>query len=437
MAPDQRSTRRRRAWWVAGGVVAAIVLAVTAYVAVSLVILVGGRDLGLRPNANPLLSGTRPIDRPALAGLALARSRLGGRWLAGDQRPDGSFFYKYFPRRDTYELRDYNPLRHAGSTYSLFQVYDATRDPRILAAAEGATAWIGRNSVRTPDGSGRAYVFEGISKLGGQALGLIALLERRRVVGDARYDRLISDMASFLRSLKVPGQPGRYYQSYQRATNRRMLTPASDYYPAEGLLALTRLAQQFPGRDYLEDAVAAADYLLRTRRGTWVSSPRQVVENQWLALAFSELYRLRPDPRFRRAAYLQAESMRLHQFTAGNGPREAIGAPTDRMPINYTSSSTKAEALIAVWALARYARDAAAERRFSQAALRNVQFQMRVQFTPAQSRRFPRPARVVWAWPQDPFVDTIRMDFVQHNISALITAWQMIRRGDLALAGGS
>ena len=31
----------------------------------------------------------------------------------------------------------------------------------------------------------------------------------------------------------------------------------------------------------------------------------------------------------------------------------------------------------------------------------------------------------------------VRMDFVQHNISALITAWRMVARGDLALAGAS
>jgi hypothetical protein len=434
MARDQHARSRRRLWLAVEVVLVGIILAATAYIAVALVMRAGKRELGLRPNANPVLSGTRPIDRPALARLAVARAGLGARWLAGDQRPDGSFFYKYFPRRNAYDLRDYNPLRHAGTTYSLYQVYDVTRDPRVLAAAERGSEWIDRNSFRSPDGSGRAFVFEGVCKLGGQALALIALLERRRVTGDARYDRLISEMARLLASLKVPGQAGRYYQSYRPASNHRSLLPASDYYPAEALLAVTRLAQRFPGRGYIQDAAAAGHYLLHTREGTWVRSPRQVVENHWLALAFSELYRMRRDSRFRRAAYLQADSMRRHQFTARDGEPEAIGAPTDRMPINYTSSSTKAEALVAVWALARWARDVAAERRFSQAALRNVQFQMRVQFTPALSRRFPRPDRTVWAWPQDPFVDTIRMDFVQHNISALITAWQILRRGDVATA---
>jgi hypothetical protein len=162
-----------------------------------------------------------------------------------------------------------------------------------------------------------------------------------------------------------------------------------------------------------------------------------VEENQWLALALSELHRLAPRPEYRRAAFLQADSMRLHQFTAADEEPESIGAPDNRFPINYTSSATKAEALVAVWALARRLGDARAARRFGQAALRNVQFQMRVQFTPDNVREFPRPARVVGAWPQDPEVSRVRMDFVQHNISALVTAWRMVARGDLALAGAA
>ena len=122
-------------------------------------------------------------------------------------------------------------------------------------------------------------------------------------------------------------------------------------------------------------------------------TPEGVEENQWLALSLAELYRLAPHPSYRRATFLQADSMRRNQFTAADDQPESIGASKTRVPINYTSSATKAEALVAAWSLARHLRDQAATRRFSQAALRNVQFQMRVQFTPANTREFPRPRR--------------------------------------------
>lgn len=388
-------------------------------------------------NGNPVLSGTRPVDARALARLARQRAGLGAAWLAGVGRPDGSFHYWYYPTEDRFSSQDYSSTRHAGVTYSLFQVYDAVRDSRVLAAGERGAGWIERHSPRAPDGSGRAFVERGTTKLGSQALALVALLERRRVTGRRDRDALIRRMAAFLQSLEVPGQPGRYFQSYRPGGNRRSLEPSSDYYPPEALLAYTRLAQHFPGGPYLRDARRLADYLVAKRPGTVPAKVADVSENQWIALSMSELYRLAPDPRYRRAAYLQAESMRANQFTAADDRPESIGASRARVPINYTSSATKAEALVAVWALARHAGDAAGVRRFSQAALRNVQFQMRVQYTRANTRRFPRPARAVGAWPQDPVVANVRMDFVQHNISALITAWRMQGRGDLALEGGS
>ena len=409
------------------------------YLVVGLVLwLAGGRDEGVpRPPANflPVLDGTRPIDERAVAALARRRAALGARWLASAARPDGSFFYEYFPQRGRFSAEDYNEIRHAGTTYSLYQVHDAVPDRRVLRAAERATEWIERNSPPAPDGSGRALLAEGETKLGGQALALVALLERRRVTGRRDRDPLIASMARFLASLEVPGRPGRYYQSYLRAGNRRRLEPSSDYYPPEALLALTRLAQHSPRGRYLAEARQLADYLIRTRPGTVPRAPAEVEENQWLALSLAELYRLAPQPSYRRAAFLQADSMRLHQFTAAHDRPESIGAPDNRIPINYTSSATKAEALVAAWSLARHLRDGPATRRFSQAALRNVQFQMRVQFTPTNTREFPRPAQAVGAWPQDPAVSRVRMDFVQHNISALITAWRMAARGDLALDG--
>src|SRR5688500_15715521 len=71
--------------------------------------------------ASGALDGTWPLDRQALAALALERARLGALWLAGIVQPDGAFPYIYHPETDTYDIVRYNEVRHAGTTYSLFQ----------------------------------------------------------------------------------------------------------------------------------------------------------------------------------------------------------------------------------------------------------------------------------------------------------------------------
>jgi hypothetical protein len=121
----------------------------------------------------------------------------------------------------------------------------AVRDDKILAA-EKVTAVIRDAAVDTGDGSGTAYVHEGVMKVGGQALALVALLERRRVTQDTAYDPLIAEFAALMVAVGVKQEPGRFYQSYDPQTRTVLLTPDSDYCPGECLLALTR-QDEIPG----------------------------------------------------------------------------------------------------------------------------------------------------------------------------------------------
>ena len=57
-----------------------------------------------------------------------------------------------------------------------------------------------------------------------------------------------------------------------------------------------------------------------------------------------------------------------------------------------------------------------------------------MQYTQANTIDFPEPARAIGAWPQDAYEDYVRIDFVQHNISALSDAAHLIVTGDVPLA---
>ena len=381
-----------------------------------------------RTDVDPLLDGTAPLRPGALATLARQRAALGATWLARTSRPDGSFAYVYRPGTDTYEFDPYNEVRHAGVTYSMFQAYAATGDEDVRRAAEGAVAWIEAQAVPVPDGTGRAFEYRGGTKLGGQALALVALVERRRVLADPRYDGLIGDLARFLLSLERPDVPGRYWEFY--SGGNRLPEPSSDYYPGEALLALTRLARQFPDGPYRAAAVRAADYLVHVRHGDLPAKGEVPGDDHWLTMALNDLYRLVPDPDYARVVHLLAQRMIANQHQPDADDPDLIGAPKGRRPVSFTSTATKGEALVAAWALAAYRGDEEAPR-YAEATRRTAQFQMRAQFTPEKAQIFPRPERLAGGWGQDVARHHVRMDFVQHNVSALLGVWSMTTTGDL------
>lgn len=394
-----------------------------------------GAAIGTRAPAD-VLDGSRPLRPQQLADVAKERAQLGARWLAMVVQPTGAYHYIYDPGTDRYIDRDYNEVRHAGTTYALYQVYDLTRDPHLLDAAERATDWIERHTI--PTGTGlRAFVDPSgtLTKLGGQALALVALLERRRVTGASDADPLIADLSRFLLSMEIPDKPGQFFMAYTVADRQYHMVPASEYYPGETLLALTRLAQHYPDGPYLDVARRAAHYLVYQRDGNLPAQGFAPRDDHWLTMALSDLYRLDPNEDYWRVVVMQADQMIASQYTAADGYPARIGAAKRETGINYTSTATKGEALVTAWALAKLNNEPSAIERFSAAAMRSAQFQMRVQYLPANAALFVRPDRLIGGWPGSAMDHTIRIDYVQHNISMLTGLWCLTKRGDLCSAG--
>ena len=67
--------------------------------------------------------------------------RLAGAYFVQACGPDGRFTYEYDPVPDLDSGR-YNVLRHAGTVYAMMELYAIHRDPRLLAAAERAAAYL-------------------------------------------------------------------------------------------------------------------------------------------------------------------------------------------------------------------------------------------------------------------------------------------------------
>jgi hypothetical protein len=382
-----------------------------------------------------ILDGTAPVDAEALAALARERTALAAAWLTGAQRPTGVFYYIYDPVKDEYEIEQYNEVRHAGTAWSLYQAYGLLGDETVLTTAEGAGEFIGKSAVPIV-GAGEAYldIQNGDTSLGGQALALVALMERRRVTRSTDIDDLIHEMAEFLLWMEYDERNGQYFNSYKHRAQLKLPTPEVVFYPGEALLALTKLAQQFPDGPYLEAASRAANYLVRVRDGDIPKTgviPRQ---DHWLTIALSELYRLEPDDGYATVAYLQADDMIASQYTAEDGEARNIGGARRDGPISYTSTATKGEAIVAAWGLATFKGDESEADRFALGVQRNAQYQMRMQYTEANTSEFARPDLTIGGWAANDEDRSIRIDYVQHNMSVLVGLAHMTIDGDVPIA---
>jgi hypothetical protein len=391
-------------------------------------VLVGAIAFGCTSSAteSELLDGTKPIEARPLADLARDRAILGARWLANVVRDDGRFYYQYDADRDVYEEQEYNEVRHAGTVWGLFMATGATGDAELKDAAIKAASFIEANSVAMAPG--RAYMYEGQLSLGGQALAIIALLEGRRVLGDDRYDSLVGELAEFLLSLELPDQPGRYVQWIRGG--QRISEPIARFFPGESLLALSRLAQHFPDAEYLAAAKRAAHFLIKVKDGDITADAPLRDVDHWLPIALSDLHRLAPEPDYELVVARHADPIPEALWHADDGFPARIGA-TRTVRISYTTTATQGEAMVAAWALARRTGNEDATRRWSEAAQRIAQFEMRVQFAGDNTQLFPKPTRVNGGWANSVGSSLIQIDFVQHNLGSLLGLWYVSQEGEL------
>ena len=113
---------------------------------------------------------------------ARASAALAAGWLTAGQNPDGTYTYQYDLEQG--DINDYNIVRHAGVTMSLYQSAGVLVFPEAQTTADIALDWMLEHLTAHEDWVALSDDSEG--KLGASALMVIALAERRLLTGDDR-----------------------------------------------------------------------------------------------------------------------------------------------------------------------------------------------------------------------------------------------------------
>ena len=344
----------------------------------------------------------------------LSASILGGEYLLNHQFGNGMFDYNYDAKTNRSD-RDYNLLRHAGTCYSLIELYQSTGDIRFLHSARiGIEYLLSFTDVpldRDSHGEFEAIVSVGReAKLGGAALALLALVQYQKATGDSSWLPCAKKLANFI--LFQQKQSGEFVSKYYYGEPESEVFE-SIYYPGESILALTRLYQVDRDPLWLMSAIRGANWLILKRDAG--KKTQDLPHDHWLLIALNELQQLTGKILYTQHSLRIARAILMGLCTTSTNP-DWIGS--FYVPPRSTPTATRAEGLVAVWQLTK--RNRISNARYLEALKLMAGFQLRCQITQDSALDLPRPDLALGGFRRGLSDWEVRIDYVQHNISSLL-----------------
>jgi hypothetical protein len=369
----------------------------------------------------------------------LSTIREGGRWLLGTVRDTGKFDYEYFPNRDEYG-KGYNIVRHAGSVYGLFEMYqlalreEALADDRhrYIDAAARALGFV-HEGLETPQGAPPDRVcllYKGSCESGTAALSLLTFLARPRVdqVPEELRAQVFRDgddakeLGLALTLMDMIDDRGAIFRRYKDLSPGKRVAKEPLYYPGEAMLALMRMYQKTDDKRWLEGArrIGKRQKKLYFAKRKW--------PDHWVMQALPQLYKVDEDKDLAEVALEMARHSVGEQYPFVWNPwPDYRGAwrRTNDTP-RTTRAGSRAEALRAVLHMGWERGDDVG---FIEESLLELSRHLaEQQLGPRNSWWASRPDRVRGAYPMGVVDNHVRIDNNQHVLIGITGALETIRK---------
>lgn len=204
-------------------------------------------------------------------------------WIVRNQDDDGRYLYDF--HRDRLESSDdYNLVRHAGVTMSLYQQVRGG-EVRYLDPAERGLGWMLERLEET-GGGGLAFADAGLAKLGASSLLLVSLAQRRLATSDPQHDETMQRLGTFL--LEQQRDDGSMLELYDLGDGRPVPDKTSVFATGEALWGMALLHEAFPELGFEEPALRTLDHLATSRDLDEGIYPRPWPD-QWAAYSLGEM----------------------------------------------------------------------------------------------------------------------------------------------------
>ena len=240
---------------------------------------------------------TRRQSAPARPELSCAIDAAAS-YLTHGCNADGRFTYRvYLSDRGNGRrvAARYNLLRHAGAIYALTQFQRRSPQPETLGALQRSSRFLKQSALAPvpermdalaiwsdPSLTGREAPRQ--AKLGGAGLALVALCSLEGVQAESTPLKTLQQLGRFLLFMQRPD--GSFFSKYIPAEGGRSDRWTSLYYPGEAILGLVMLYELDRSPQWLEGAAKGIAYLARVRDRRF-----PVKADHWALLATARLLR--------------------------------------------------------------------------------------------------------------------------------------------------
>jgi hypothetical protein len=362
------------------------------------------------------------VERPAevTPDRLVAGVRHGADYLLRVMNAEGRYVYMYHPMEDR-DDGSYGLLRHAGSTYALLEAYEELGTPAYAAKGELALQYLKARLRDDPESQGKYAVDtndEEQQRVGGAGLSLLAFAKDAAVTGSRTE---LETMRALARSiLKAQYEDGHFRSNadVEHETGKK-LKREPVYYPGEAVLGLVRLYAIDPQPAYLDAARRGADWVVHVRDAL-VSEDNQE-HDHWMSYAMNDLFRITHDRAYLDFAYKIARAIEKKQRTGADAP-DFAGTFYDG---ETTPASTRLEAYDADIALARFAGEP--EDWLLGPAREVARSTLGQQFDPDNDYWLKNPGKAEGGVRESLFVPDVRIDYVQHAMSAWLHLARILR----------
>lgn len=361
---------------------------------------------------------------PLTPELLRTRISLGADYLVRHLRPDDRYDYEWDVR--TAQPRPgYNLIRHAGTTYGLLQAAQVTGNPSHYQAARRALRLLAARRAADSSDPRRCFIVDdGWVKLGASALTLMALVEQARLRPEDADAAWMSCLGSHL--VSQLDEEGDFATHYGDGGRYEVSSFRSAYYPGEAALALVRLGE-LDGEPRWRDAARRAIDFLVHRRYVALGTRLGIPADAWLVQAIAALDRVTPDAARTSYAFAIARGVASDMLSGARVAPDLRGAPAAIPWPNVVMAGARGELLWAATRLERRYRPT--EHLFADRLTALCGFTLRHQYTEPILFGLPRPREALGGFRASGIEPVVRIDGVQHNLSALIGLLGLLEGG--------